>query len=388
MRRTRRYIVYVILALGCILYGACKDPYTPDLQGKNINYLVVDGMIVVGPSTTTRIMLSRASALKDTAKMIYETKAKVTVEVEGGGSYDLVESPIGTYTASDLNIAVDKKVRLKIATQKNDQYISSFVPVRNVPPIDTIASYRKNDVFTVYVNTHDPSNSTKYYRWTYEGTYEYNSQWYSRQVFNNNDSTLRSRPYSEQVKLFRCWKNLVTNSILVASSERSSVDQIVQEPLQSFNRDQIEISVGYRILVRQYALTSEAYDYLNNVRKYTEQLGGIFDPLPTELRGNIVNVQNPAEPVVGYISASMETTKARYFSRPSYSTFENKCGFATEVLDQSKAGLALYFGYDRGYPVFLDPEEKKLGVTGSFRCLDCLQLQTGGYNVRPDFWPF
>ncbi len=58
----------------------------------------------------------------------------------------------------------------------------------------------------------------------------------------------------------------------------------------------------YSILVKQYALTPDAFNFYQNLKTNTEQLGSIFDAQPSEISGNIHNVNNANEPVIGYMS--------------------------------------------------------------------------------------
>ncbi len=65
-------------------------------------------------------------------------------------------------------------------------------------------------------------------------------------------------------------------------------------------------------MVKQYALSLEAYSFYTNLKKNTEQLGSIFDALPSEIEGNIHSDNNPSEPVIGYITVG-STTSQRIF---------------------------------------------------------------------------
>ncbi|HEY4196083.1 MAG TPA: DUF4249 family protein, partial [Mucilaginibacter sp.] len=58
-----------------------------------------------------------------------------------------------------------------------------------------------------------------------------------------------------------------------------------------------------------YALTADAFNFYTNLKKNTEQLGSIFDAQPSEISGNIHAVNNPTEPVIGYISAGNIASK-------------------------------------------------------------------------------
>jgi hypothetical protein len=62
----------------------------------------------------------------------------------------------------------------------------------------------------------------------------------------------------------------------------------------------------------QYAITEDAFKYYEDLKKNTEGLGSIFDPQPSLTTGNIRCLSNPAERVLGFVSAS--TVSAKIFS--------------------------------------------------------------------------
>ncbi|MDO3626770.1 DUF4249 family protein [Mucilaginibacter sp. BT774] len=74
-----------------------------------------------------------------------------------------------------------------------------------------------------------------------------------------------------------------------------------QNPILSIASSAEKLSVEYSILVKQYALSADAYKFYANLKKNTEQLGSIFDAQPSAIRGNIHFVTTPAEPVIGYL---------------------------------------------------------------------------------------
>nr|WP_121269912.1 DUF4249 domain-containing protein [Pedobacter schmidteae] len=364
----------------------CKDDYEPDIVSASPKYLVVDGSIVVGENSSTKIRLSYTLNLSDTAKVIPDSTAKLTVEVEGGPNYNLAHQKSGNYIIDGLNIPAGKNVRLKIQSG-NKVYASSYVPVKTTPAIDSIGFTRQRGDFQVFVNTHDAAAQARYYRWVYDGTYEYNSQYYAYNKFRIEDSSLIPVNNKEREKLYRCWQQDPSNQIFITSTDHLNIDEVYQASLKRFDFGDEKLAVGYSINVYQYTLTREAYKYFENIRKITEQLGGLFDPLPSELKGNIRNINDPKEIVIGFITASTVSTKRRYFSRPADWKYEFNCSYADTVKDFSKAGLYSYFGPYRGYPVYIDNSTlKPLAAILNYRCIDC--SLRGGTNERPSFWPY
>ena len=95
-------------------------------------------------------------------------------------------------------------------------------------------------------------------------------------------------------------------------------DQITNDQEESLIRDYPIVFVSnesarlfrkYRIKVRQFGLSDEAYFYHNQLKEITSQTGSIFDKQPFSLFGNIRNVEDPSEMVMGYFIVSGVSTR-------------------------------------------------------------------------------
>lgn len=62
--------------------------------------------------------------------------------------------------------------------------------------------------------------------------------------------------------------------------------------------------VGKKFKVEHTALSKAYFEYLSLLREQTAQIGGLFDPPPALLTGNIVGVTNPERTALGYFGAS------------------------------------------------------------------------------------
>jgi hypothetical protein len=79
---------------------------------------------------------------------------------------------------------------------------------------------------------------------------------------------------------------------------------ISHQPVATIPQNDEKISKRYSILVRQYALTKEAYQFHQILQRNTQQTGSLFDPQPSQLSTNLHCLTNPDQPVIGFISAS------------------------------------------------------------------------------------
>jgi hypothetical protein len=363
----------------------CKQVYIPPAIAASNNFLVVDGFINYGPDSTI-ITLSRSRSLIDSARPIPELNAEVTVEGQGSEKYPLNEVGNGEYGIDQLNLNINQLYRIRITTNAGEQYLSDFVPVKLTPAIDSINWIRQDDGVHIFVNTHDPTNNTRYYRWEYSETWEYHSPYDSYLEYVNNQVV--NRDPSRQV--FACWSTLNATNILMASSANLTQDIIYKNPLEFISVGSEKVTIKYSILVKQFALTKEAFEYWQNLRKSTEQVGGLFDAQPSQITGNIHSVDHPGQPVLGYISASSRVENRIYITNAEVWPWVDNL-FCTTINVRIDS-VDYYFGVNGYIPIsrisflispLLPPVNGYLASTGP--CVDC--TQRGGSNVKPSFWP-
>lgn len=296
-------LTYLMIGLLSIAIMGCKQPYIPPPTVSLAHYLVVDGVINTANDSTI-IKLSRTVDISGKTTLNPENGALLTVESDQNVSYPLPATGNGQYASPSLNISNNAKYRLRIVTADGEQYLSDFAAPKANPQIDSVGFTTGNGGMQVYVNTHDPQNNTRYYRWDYQETWKFHSK-YSSDYLNiesANHKALLARPVGQGI--YQCYANHFTNTIVLGSSAKLQQDIIYQEPVTLVPPTSEKIETEYSILVRQYALSGDEFNFWQNLKKNTEQLGSIFDAQPSSLKGNIHNVNKPNEPVIGYIGVT------------------------------------------------------------------------------------
>lgn len=362
------------------MYIGCKKPYNPPAVQVDHKFLVIDGTLLNSVDSPSVFTLSRTVRLTDSTTASFpEPGATVSVESNTGEIFAFTELPGGIYKSNPLLLNSANKYRLKIVTSSGNQYLSDFVEERQAPAIDSISWQQQNDV-TIYVNTHDPLNGTTYYRWDFVETWQYRAQLES-ELGEKNGLIY----YADTNQMYNCWSTTNSRNILVGSSVALSNDVISMAPINLIPQSSEKIAIRYSILVKQYALTSEAYQYFNILKKNTENLGSIFDAQPTQLTGNIHSVNNPSEVVIGYFTASSVQQKRIFINNTQVTGWNyvipgRTCDLL--LIDQH----LYYLDYD--YP---DPEFGPYYFSGSTglvitrrSCLDC--TLRGGTKHKPSFW--
>src|SRR6202012_806504 len=298
-----------------IIVTSCKKPYNPTIVSNSGSYLVVEGLINSG-SDSTIIKISRTVNISSKTVANPEPNALVEVEGDQHTSYPLTEISSGVYACGGLNLDVSHKYRLSITTTNKKQYLSDYVPVVVSPPIDSINFDQKGTVsgpgLNIYSNTHDANDKARYYRWEYQETWEIHPALES--YYKSNGDTVLPRDMVHD-NVFNCWQNNSSSVVILGSSAKLTQNVISNNLLITIPSTSEKLGDQYSILVKQYALTPDAYNFYTNLKKNTEQLGSIFDAQPSEISGNIHNVSDASEPVLGYISAGTSTSQRIFIKK-------------------------------------------------------------------------
>jgi hypothetical protein len=184
---------------------SCVEEYQPPVSNKNVDFLVVDGFIN-STESSVEVKLTRAIPLDSEQPFPVELNAQLHIEDAYGVLYPLNGFDDGTYRNNNLILNSNQKYRLKIKRSDGREYFSEYVAMKSTPPIDSVG-WRTNqlrDGFEILVNTHDNTNNTRYYQWTFEETYEYTSAFLSLYKYENG-VMVELQP---SASLYRCWRTL------------------------------------------------------------------------------------------------------------------------------------------------------------------------------------
>jgi hypothetical protein len=361
----------------------CKEPYISPYVSPATGYLVIEGYI--SGNTPTSFTLSRTIKLSADTTNPQELGANVQVEGNDNSVYPLIGQGGGVYTtgAAVLFLNTSVKYRVRVQTQSGGQYLSDYTPYKITPVIDSINWIENSNGVTIYANAHDDGGSTRYYQWNYDETWEYHSAEESGFEYQASDTSVVYRPPQDEI--YRCWQGDASTNILIASSDKQAKDVIYEQPMVQIPQNSVELVVLYSILVRQYALTDSAYNYLSLIEKNTESLGTIFDPQPSELYGgNIRCLTNSNEPVIGFVCAGTVQQQRIFIDRLQLSNwyYAFTCANGDSTFASKQAFLKNFATGD------YIPLENPLGGYTANRayCVDC--TYQGGTTNKPPFWPY
>jgi len=382
--------IYLILA-SAVAATECRKPYMAPIQSVNHAYLVVEGTININGQTT--IKLSRSTSLSSKTTINPLEGANVVIENSQNNSYSLTETKSGTYVSDSLNLDPTLKYRLRIKTTGGGEYLSDFVTAKTTPPIDSIGFNINgvNNSLNIYANAHDPNNNTRYYRWDYTETWQFHAKYFSGYM-SNGQAIVERQPYQY---IYYCFHADTSSDIVINSTAKLKQDVTYQNTIVNIPSTSEKIEVKYSILLHQYALTNDAYDFWVAMRKNTEELGSIFDVQPSKNLSNIHNVNNSSEPVIGYISACSVQTKRVFIAKQQLpqswiTTYPYDCGldsnrycYGLGCKNQVADNLIQLPNENIPVSAFFDPLNPAGFTSSKKECVDCT---IRGTQVKPSFW--
>jgi hypothetical protein len=375
-----RTIKFFILVSVYLIASSCITQFIPETN-ENQELLVVEGLITDQPGTNT-VILSKSLplGLKSEAKPL--SGCSVYISDDLGNSFRLNENLSGQYITdpSEFQGKVGRKYTLKIFTNNpafgNYSYQSVPMEMKPVPPIDNVyyekklikesyGSYPKQEGCQIYLDTHDSDSKCKFYRWDYTETWEF------------------MLPFSYPVNN-RCFIEQKSKSINVKSTTVLAEDIINRYPLIYISNESDRLKEKYSILVNQYSLTQDEFDYWEKLENFTEEVGGLYDITPASIPSNITCIENPAVKALGYFSVSAKSEK-RIMIDEYFSGIVNlyKDCISDTVFNGapiSNLNIFVWILEDRAGPSYNPPYQV---ITSTRGCADCT---VRGTKTEPPYW--
>jgi len=369
------FILTAMIILSC---AGCKEEYIPPVESLQNQLLVVEANLDAGGGPTN-VRLSRTTKLDNASSIQVENNATVSVEGKDNTTRALNFAGNGNYTSPNLNLIINNEYRLRIRTRSGKEYLSDYVKALYNPPLDSISWERTDEGVQIYVNTNDPTNVAKYFRWDFTETWEIHSFYYSTVIYVNGRMRDRVFP-AENVSV--CWKTSPSTQILLANSIRLQSGIISKAPIQFIPVGDEKLLVRYSIIAKQYALEKEGYNFFEILKRNTENIGSFFGPQPSELKGNIKCLTQPDEPVIGFVTASGVTEKRIFISHAEVAPWHKGVYCLVDTIANNRDSINLAIGIGLVPINYLPPVNRYTFSTSV--CVDC--TSRGGTNVKPLFW--
>jgi hypothetical protein len=379
-----------ILAMGAITIS-CVDEYWPDLGTKYDKVLVVDGMVTDQPGPYT-IRLSQSATVNEPVFMPL-SGYQATIVDNLGNSELLTEEETGVYRTSPEGIrgVVGRSYQLVVVSPDGKRYESGFEELRLATGIDSIYTVTEHQPVTgydtdlpgyqFYVDTYRSEMDTNYFFWRLEGTYKYHANHTLKYYFDGQFHSV-----GKWDSLYTCYATNKVHDIFTYKTEDLTEPKVLGLPLHFVGTETKKLSIRYSLLVRQMSITRQAYEFWNSIAELEAEQESLYTRQPYQIRGNMNNVADAEEPVLGYFMAAGVVEKRIFVKRPTGVNFyyNSECNLYTEDLSNM-----LWLMYAQ-WPVLLTTIPVGPGVAIALPakqwCIDCRKEAEGGQVEPPEFW--
>ncbi|MVM34164.1 DUF4249 family protein [Spirosoma sp. HMF4905] len=387
--RSTPLLTFLVCLLG-LLPIACVDPEDLVLTG-TVDIIVVDGTVTnLAELQFIKINRSRADRLTGRFGTLPITKAQVEVVMDSSVVIPAHETTDGLYQLpADFKGQVGHAYQLRLTLSDGTHYESTQQVMPAAPPIDKIhAQFNLKSLsppvrgyytsgHDVFIELQDPSDQRNYYRWDwidyepqhwcrscYQGFYSiftpievsheryisgpdlYEDCYFPHPVYTTDFVYNRNFDY---VCRTQCWEMLHSYNVTLFDDQYTNGGLIPNFKVAAIPFYQHGPCLVH---VRQSSITPDAYHYYKLFQDQTQNTGGLADTPPSAPIGNVHNVANPKEIVVGYFTASGVYSKPLYIDRQDYQGLPLGYDLLNGYSDQVGAELfyALYGRYPNPEP--------------------------------------
>ncbi|WP_300569912.1 DUF4249 domain-containing protein [Flavobacterium sp.] len=320
----------LLLILLCGLFIGCTEPYA--LQTNTFEEAIVVEATITNELKNQEIKLSRTYILEQNGPT-FETGATVLVTDNMGNEYNFNENNGKYISETPFQAAPNVEYQLHITTRDGKSYVSRNQQLTTVNPMESVTPrvINKDGVegVQIIVNSFDPANTSKYYRYEYEETSKVTApKWspfkaillpYPRVCetpeFGGFDSIGLELKTGDAFNSEVCYTTRNSVDIMLTSTNNLTEDRVLDFPIRFISNKDYTIAERYTIQIKQYIQTLESYTYYKTLKEITEAGGSLLSHnQPGFLYGNIKSVTNSNEKVVGFFDVASVSSKRIFFN--------------------------------------------------------------------------
>ncbi|MGB3617190.1 MAG: DUF4249 domain-containing protein [Catalinimonas sp.] len=262
-----KHPLFILLAAAVAL-TACEDVVDLDVPEAPPR-VVVDGRVTNHLDSQT-VRLTYSTPYFDNRTPPPITGATVEIADDEGVTVALTETAPGYYKALFAGTA-GRVYTLRFTTPEGRSYTSQPERLNRVTAIDSLAVVNQDslpfaeDGYYVRLFAQEPGETEDYYFW----------RWSINGEIEDDPSEVQ-------------W---------------AADDFVNGRPIRDFQLNFEPFEVDDEILVEQLGITPEFYEFISILFEQTNR-GGLFDPPPAPVPGNVFNVADDEEKVLGYFYAA------------------------------------------------------------------------------------
>ncbi|MGH2664909.1 DUF4249 domain-containing protein [Flavobacterium sp.] len=392
------------LLLLCLLGISCTEPYA--LQTNTFEDALVIEATITNEFKKQEIKLSRTYRFEEDGPT-FEAGATVYITDNLGNQYNFDELGEKYVSASEFQALPTRNYTLHITTNDGKRYssttemLTTVNEIQNIVP--TVATKEGVRGVEININSFDPNNTSKYYRYEYEETYKIITPfWDSERAIiippsePGGERGIGLIPRVGESKT--CYSTDSSNTIILNSTVGLNEDR-VHFPVRFISNKNSIIMHRYSILVRQYVQNLAAYTYYKTMKDLSGSGSILSQNQPGFFSGNIRSMTNPNEKIIGFFDVTSVSSKRIFFNYedifpgepqpPYFDECEIRVwGFCFISENPECKGAKLLSAIESNSLLYLDHYYNTAGGYNVYKmvpppCGDCTTFSS---NIKPSFW--
>ncbi len=375
---------FLYLLLFSLIMSSCIEEYKPDIAVEDIDLYVIDGR-VTDYEEFHSIYISKSSAINNLERIPVQG-CDVRIYDDNAMVFQALESDDGEYIAhiEKEHLGIGKAFMLEIITPEGEILRSEYDTLRYCPEIDSVYyiiedfATEDSDVLTpgiqFYIDYDGENTSSRNILFETEETWKYKSPYPLKWIWvDRHLITYETPDFSKSI----CWKTINSTAVYTISTSNLSGNSYSHFPLHRVLNTSTKLVMGYSILFKQLAISESAYYYFEKIKDNVVENGGLYETQPQLLEGNMYNISDPDERVLGYFFVAGKKEKREFISEVE------DLPLATIALCEDLVEIFIFFLRNQDGPVYL-------WLEGGFYllqdfCVDC--TSRGGVLEKPYYWP-
>lgn len=311
----------LMLTVVLSILTSCTDPYI--LKTTNYEEALVVEATITNELKHQEVKITKTYRLEETSPTIV-SDAVVVISDNLGNDYPFAEINGVYLSVNEFQAQPNVTYHLKIITDDGKTYESSNETLTHINPIqDVIPTVVTKDGVKgveMVVNSFDPSNSSKYYRFEYEETNKIIApKWVPVKgvgtFFNAPNGALSGTidliPRTTEARV--CFNTKKSDKIIVTSTNDLSEDRVAF-PIRFIKSTDYTIANRYSIMAKQYVQNLASYTYYKTLKELSGSGSILSQNQPGFFAGNVKCIENPEEKVIGYFEVSSVSSKRIFFN--------------------------------------------------------------------------
>lgn len=366
-----------------IFISSCVEEIPLETQGFE-KILVIEGTIT-NEVKRQQIKLSETFAIEEDGP---NPISGANVSVLGNTEYAFEEYEPGVYLSSD-DFAAEPGVdyQLKLTVNGKD-YESDPMQMPGSSRIDQLKAKRvdlnEENGIVITLNNETSAGDVNYYRYEYTETFKFNSNLRKVNTLIIENGEVVEVP--KQKEEFTCYRTDESKDIILANTNLLSENNVKDLLITFINSDDPKLSNRYSINVKQYVISRATYSYYEVLEELSGSDNLFSQTQPGFFAGNISNLNNTEEKIIGFFDISTVSSKRLYFNyedfypmgstRPRFVSVANCVEVSPTIpvlIEQIQLNQVRWSSTSPGGIISVVPR----------RCVDCTVF---GTNERPEFW--